>query len=105
MIDSEPPAELDGAVVLSFAEMPKDYKGKLGIFNEASNDYEDGPLIRYLTTAKYESDDSQQYYLFACSQDWEVLGDLVYDSEELAMTDATRYYAVEDIVWIRKRNI
>jgi hypothetical protein len=55
--------------------------------------------ITRLVIARYDDDCPDAIYLFACSTEWEVLGDLLYPTVQEAQLDASRYYEVNTIEW------
>lgn len=87
----EAPKLLDGATVLSITKTPED-------FGLAANTNGHDVLIAALAIAQYE--DSEGFYLFACDSEWNVVGDLFYDTTSDAKRDAERFYETGPIQWI-----
>lgn len=83
--------ELDGAKVLKFTET--DYFGSI--------EYEDGENkdILILAICNYDNKE-EEYYLFACDKEFNILGDTVHSSVEESMNFAKEYYEKEKINWL-----
>jgi hypothetical protein len=84
-----PPSLLDGATVLTLA---------YGDFGRGIND----SRIMALAVAHYDDDSTDSFYLFACDENWNVVGDLLYSSAEKAQLDAERFFGVSPIRWQAK---
>ena len=83
------PNELDGAKVLYYT--PQDNYGALKYPNgEIAERY------HYLAICKYAKDDN--YYLFCCNENYEVVSDSLHCSLDACMRVATVSYK-EDIIW------
>ena len=85
------PKTLDGAKVLSVTETETDF-GVEDTLNGGN------VAIVALAIAQYEN--SQGTYLFACDAEWNVVGDLFYDSVEEAKQDAEHYYETGPLEWL-----
>jgi hypothetical protein len=77
------PPTLNGARVIMFAVAPAE-----GFGTYQAADGTEG-LITQAAIATY---DNNQFYLFSCDSNWNVVGDLLYDSLEKAKEDARRWY-------------
>ena len=85
------PIELDNAKVLYYT--PEDNYGAIHYPNgEIANYY------RYLAICQYP--DSNEYYLFCCDENFEVVNDWVDGSVEDCMRIAASSYK-ENIIWIQ----
>ena len=85
------PKKLDNAEVLHYT--PKDNYGYIY--------YDNGDIadcINYLAICQY-SNDKDQYYLFRCDENYEVVGDSLWDSIEECMGVANSSYG-GNIIWI-----
>ena len=87
------PVELDGAVVLHVTVAR--HNDSFG-FVHFADENRDEP-IEALAVCQYPGND--EVYVFACSEDWTVIGDLCYDSVENAKADAERFYETGPIEW------
>ena len=85
------PQILDNAKVLYYT--PKDDYGKIYYPNGEVADY-----IKYLAIAKY-SNDKEEYYLFRCDENFEVVGDSVWKSVDECMSVANSSHC-GNIIWI-----
>ena len=83
------PTEIDGAKVLYYT--PQDNYGAIKYPNGETADY-----FRYLAICRYSND--EQYYLFCCNEQREVVSDSVWNSIGECMNVATTSYK-ENIVW------
>lgn len=86
------PIELDNAKVLYYT--PKDDYGHIY--------YENGDIaehIKYLAICKYRVLNSYEYYLFSCDENYEVVGDSVWNSIDECMEMANTSYN-GNIIWI-----
>jgi hypothetical protein len=92
-INMEAPEKLDDAKVIEYAFPSCEGFGVHRDIN--GNEVE----ISSIAVATYGDD---QFYLFSCDSNWNVIGDLVYDSVEEAKDDALRWYAVSEIQWNKK---
>lgn len=81
--------EIDGAIVMKFTETD----------DFGSIEYEDGEKIDIVTLAICNYNNKEEYYLFACDKDFNVLGDTLHSSVEEAMKFAKEYYEKEKINW------
>ncbi|KOO43055.1 hypothetical protein [Priestia koreensis] len=81
--------EIDGAKVIKYTETDE-----FGFI-----EYEDGEKKDILTLAICNYDNKEEYYLFACDKQFNVLGDTLHGSVEEAMDFAKRYYEKEMIDW------
>ena len=84
------PTILDGAKVVSVTTTQ-------ARFGEAVIEGNETVKIVALAIARYEN--SGSIYLFACDEQWRVVGDLVYDSILKAKEDAERYYESGKLEW------
>lgn len=82
--------EIDGAKVIEFTALSK--------YGNAEYSNQEIVIIKRLAICNY--DNKQQYYLFACDDSFNVLGDTVHNSIEEAKTFAISYYNEDDIRWI-----
>lgn len=82
--------KIDGAAVIYYTE-PNNF---------GYVEYEDGALLQIQRLAICRYDQEDQYYVFACDSEFNVLGDTVHSSVEDAMKFATYYYRPDEIVWI-----
>lgn len=57
--------------------------------------------VKYLAICKYPSE-NKEYYLFRCDENYEVVGDSVWDSIEECMAVANSSYG-GNIIWIDTR--
>jgi hypothetical protein len=85
------PTELDNAKVLYYT--PKDDFGAIKYPNGEVADY-----YHYLAICSYPDDNN--YYLFCCSENYEVVSDLLCCSIEDCMKNAEFSYK-ENILWIK----
>ena len=85
------PEILDNAKVLYYT--PKDDYGKIYYINGEVADY-----IKYLAICKYLNG-KEEYYLFRCDENFEVVGDSVWKSVDECMGVANSSYG-GDIIWI-----
>ena len=83
------PVELDGAMVLYYT--PQDNYGTIKYPNGKIADY-----YNYLAICKYPKDDN--YYLFCCNKNYEVVDDWLDSSIEDCMKIAASSYK-ENIIW------
>lgn len=83
------PNELDGARVLYYTS--QDNYGTIKYLNGEIAEY-----YHYLAICKYLKDDN--YYLFCCNENYEVVSDSVESSIEDCMKAATWSYK-ENIIW------
>lgn len=84
------PANLDGAKVLYYTQNGN--YGELKLLNgEIADKYS------YLAICKYEND--EDYYLFCCNENYEVVNDTVWESVEKCMSIASSSYK-ENIEWV-----
>jgi hypothetical protein len=79
---------IDGARILKVSE-----SGNYGFVDDELSVKE----IHILAICKYE--DSPEFYLFACDSSFNVLGDTVHESEEIAMEEALDLYDQQIIKW------
>ena len=86
------PDILDGAKVLFFSI--KDDYGVM--FDTEGNEI---AQIKYFAICRY--DDSDEYYLFKCNDEYEVESDFLCDSIEMCMNIASDSYG-EKIIWVEK---
>lgn len=86
------PKEIDGARVICYATRSETLD--FGIVSQ-----EDGRdvAITALVIAQYEG--KNDFYVFACDENWQVLGDTVHESQEKSTAFAKRYYEAEYIDW------
>ena len=89
--DSMFPAELDNAKVLYYT--PYDDYGAIKYPNGEVADY-----YHYLAICSYSRDD--EYYLFCCNENYEVVSDWIDSSIEKCMEVAASSYK-ENIQWIK----
>ena len=82
------PIKLDGAIVLYYTSQD-DYGYSFFPNGKIADRY------RYLAICKYSEDD--EYYLFCCDENYEVVSDMLYNSVEECMAIASKYK--ENIVW------
>lgn len=87
------PTEIDGAKVLYYT--PQDNYGAIKYPNGEIADY-----FRYLAICRYSNE--EQYYLFRCNEEYEVVSDSVWDSIDECMKVAASSYR-ENIVWIHAK--
>lgn len=85
------PQTLDGATVISAT------KAEIN-FGIAETFACDNVEIAALAVAQYEN--SMEFYLFACDAEWNVVGDLAYDTIGKAKQDAERYYKTGLLEWV-----
>lgn len=86
------PKTLDGAKVIYYT--PKDDYGEIYYSTGEIASY-----IKYLAICKY-SDDCEDYYLFKCDEDYEVISDSVWDSIDKCMGISNSSYG-GNILWIK----
>lgn len=84
------PANLDGAKVLYYTQNGN--YGELKLLNGETVD-----KYSYLAICKYEND--EDYYLFCCNKNYEVVNDTVWESIEKCMSIASSSYN-EKIEWV-----
>ena len=82
------PIQLDGATVLYYT-FQDDYGYSIFPNGKIADHY------RYLAICQYSKDD--KYYLFCCTENYEVVNDTVWESVEECMEIARKYK--ENIVW------
>ena len=82
------PIQLDGATVLYYT-FQDDYGYSIFPNGKIADRY------RYLAICQYSKDD--EYYLFCCTENYEVVNDSVWESVEECMEIARKYK--ENIVW------
>ena len=58
-----------------------------------------GRKIKYLAVAQHSGKSGT--YLFACADNWQVVGDLFYHSIEEAKLDAERFYQTGPLSWVK----
>lgn len=81
---------IDGAFVIEKSE----------VANYGFVDFEDMERVEVtqLAICSYEGD--EEFYLFACDSDGNVVGDTVHQSIEAAQDFASNYYDVREIKWM-----
>lgn len=85
------PEELDGAKVLYYT--PKDNYGYIYYSNgDIANN------VKFLAICKYQNE-KEEYYLFRCDENYEVVGDSVWNSIEECMNIANSSHG-GNILWI-----
>jgi hypothetical protein len=84
------PEKIDGAKVIKYTP--------IGRFGFVEYDNGEQKEIRILAICNY--DDKEECYLFACDEQFNVLGDTLHDSIEEAMKAAKQLYEQEDINWL-----
>ncbi len=84
------PKSLDGAEVLYHSQ-----KAEFGTVKETTEKILD--YISYLAICKY-ADTSGEYYLFDVNENYEVIGDTVFESTETCMRIADASYS-SNIIW------
>ncbi|MBE6812054.1 MAG: hypothetical protein E7523_04140 [Ruminococcaceae bacterium] len=87
------PSVLDKAEVLYYT-----HKDDYGVIRFP--DCEKADLYRYLAICKYANDNN--YYLFCCNENFEVVSDTAWDSAEQCMQIAASYKT--DIEWIKLKD-
>lgn len=92
------PSELDGAKVVHITKNSLDNQyGFVGIVDDNRNLV--GKLnITAVAICQYEG--SEESYLFSCDVNWEVIGDMVYDTIQEAKQSAITNYNVQEEDWI-----
>lgn len=94
------PNELDGAKVIKYTSNSLSNKfGTVRIINE-KREIIDGIPITAKAICKYEG--SEEYYLFSCDLNWEVIGDFDCDSLKDAMEIAKNSNNIKYDDWITK---
>jgi hypothetical protein len=94
------PNELDGAKVIKYTSNSLSNKfGTVRIINEKKETIDEIPITAK-AICKYEG--SQEYYLFSCDLNWEVIGDFDCDSLKEAMEIAKNSNNVKYEDWITK---
>ena len=87
------PTELDGAKVILYID--NNATNNLGFIQ-----FEDHiETITSLVIAKYEG--SNDYYIFDCDINWNVIGDTVHSSLEEALECVNNSYDIEEFLWIK----
>lgn len=86
------PEKLDGAKVLYYT--PKDDYGNIYYSN---GDIADS--IHFLAICKYQNE-KEEYYLFRCDENYEVVGDSVWNSADDCMKTANSSHG-GNILWIK----
>jgi hypothetical protein len=87
------PSELDGAKVILHTD------------NKKSNDYgfviyeDHEEVVTALAIAKYDNDEN--YYLFDCNLDWEVIGDTLHSAIDDAKSCAEISKKLDVIIWYK----
>lgn len=89
------PQELDGAKVLYHT--PKDDFGEIYYTTGEIAEY-----VKYLAICQY-ADKTDEYYLFQCNEDFEVVGDSPWESIEQCMAVGNSSYGYE-VMWIEAEN-
>jgi hypothetical protein len=91
------PNFLDGALVIEFA-----VNQSFGLYQTESGKF---LKIKYLAICTYGNDN--EFYIFACDENNEVIGDTVHTSKEEARIFAKSYYKDEDkeINWDAPNNL
>lgn len=84
------PVEIDGARVIKVTKF-----GDYGIVDYDSGEEKE---IKNLAICSYGT--GHEYYLFACDEDFNVLGDTLHNSIEEAMQTALQLYEKECIEWL-----
>ncbi|MCK0473232.1 hypothetical protein [Halalkalibacter sp. APA_J-10(15)] len=92
------PSEMDGAKVLLYTKnsISNEY-GTVGLLNE-NNEIFDEIQITAMAICKYEG--GNEYYLFSCDLNWEVVGDFDHDTLEEAKESAKFNHNVNYDDWI-----
>lgn len=81
--------EIDGATVICHTEPNK--------FGYVEFENGERQQIRVLAICKYNK---EEFYVFACDDEFNVLGDTVHTNYDEAMKFATEYYDHEETIWI-----
>lgn len=84
------PYEIDGAKILKYSSV--------GSFGSVLLEGGEVKEIRILAICNYDNKD--ECYLFACDEQFNVLGDTLHDSKEDAMKAALKLYDQEKIIWL-----
>jgi hypothetical protein len=92
---SSPPETLDGATVL-FVTIAQDDQNFGTVLDLPEDEVKP---IAALAICRY-SDAPESTYVFACSAEWEVIGDLCFSSTEEARQGAEDYYQTGPTRWI-----
>lgn len=91
------PAELDGAkVILHTLNSLSNQYGAVQIINE-NKEIIDEILITAMAICQYEG--SKEYYLFSCDLNWEVIGDMDFDTIEEAKDSAKTNRNIKNEDW------
>jgi uncharacterized protein with WD repeat len=94
------PDELDGAKVFKYTSNSLSNKfGTVRTINEKKETIVEIPITA-MAICKYEG--SEEYYLFSCDLNWEVIGDFQFDSLKEAMEIAKNSDNVKYEDWITK---
>ena len=80
--------ELDGAKIIKYTS---------GEFGYTEDDNGEKTFIKALAICSY---DDNEYYLFACDENFNVIGDTIHESIDEAMIFALKYYQKNDINWM-----
>jgi hypothetical protein len=92
------PTELDGAKVIHITTNSLDNQfGTIGIIDNNEIIIDELPITA-VAICQYEG--SKGYYLFSCDLNWEVIGDIDYDTIEEAKESAKINKNVKDTDWI-----
>jgi hypothetical protein len=84
------PGEIDGAKVIKHSP--------IGSFGYVVGDDGEEKEIKILAICNY--DNKEECYLFACDEQFNVLGDTLHDSIEEAMEAALQIYEQKEITWL-----
>ncbi|MGG2028004.1 hypothetical protein AB1282_20085 [Gottfriedia sp. S16(2024)] len=91
------PTKLDGAkVILYTSNSLTNQYGTIGIIND-DKEIIDEILVTAMAICQYEG--SNIYYLFSCDLNWEVIGDIDYDTIDEAKESASLNRNVKNKDW------
>ncbi|SFA99846.1 MULTISPECIES: hypothetical protein [unclassified Bacillus (in: firmicutes)] len=94
----EIPSELDGAKVIHITKNSLENRyGYVGIVDDSRN-LIDKIYITAVAICQY--DGSKECYLFSCDLNWDVIGDIDYDTIEEAKESAVNNHNVKEEDWI-----
>lgn len=92
---------------------PKKIDGARVLFHTCANDEIDGFGTVYYKDGSHEkitglaicrySNDKKTIFLFVCSNDWKVVGDMQYQEVNDAINDALRFYGGSTSGWVKTR--
>ena len=85
---NNPPPELDGARVLKYAVLTDEIRNTGNVWHRVNG--LDLPKVYALAICKY--DDNEDYYIFYCDSDWNVMTDLCRETLDAALGSAELEY-------------